>query len=413
MDQRQLFSPRDDLIDQAKPQIWGRQIHDAPECIILMARCKLLMSRQSLVTLELNVQGVESTSLGVNIRQCTQMGQDALRSTAEQMGQVRRLARDISKDEGIIDSIQKNIMNKTQSEFRHRRLQQFIEDGIDNVAKSVSVIADVKQNFDRWSKMTKDLLLALQQKTTDNMRKKSDIEEMNNPNIDPFISGAVALFKNPGVISAAFSFGLPGQMEGLQTLIRSLDDRLDKLHQEIGSTIDVRDILAKNLQDLSELQVQVENFMDFMISIQSIMDDIQRSHSRYLMKGLTPNNLDDLERDQELARDYTKDGALMKSRFLTAYKAASLYNEVSTKFILPGVSWLTGLCFDDTEAAFKEGLLEIEGKQGELCGGAKRLVTQRIKEIKIEMKIDQSTTPAKEMTADVEELSGDDEALQN
>lgn len=77
----------------------------------------------------------------------------------------------------------------------------------------------------------------------------------------------------------------------------------------------------------------------------------------------------------------------MKSKFMTAYKATTLYNEVSNTYIHPGVSWLTGLCFDDTEADFKKGILEIEEKRNELCGGAEKLVDRVSKLIPVVFQI--------------------------
>lgn len=59
MGENQLLSLGGDLQNQAKPQTWGYQIQEAPKCIILMARCKLLMSRQSPTTLEIQGQGIE------------------------------------------------------------------------------------------------------------------------------------------------------------------------------------------------------------------------------------------------------------------------------------------------------------------------------------------------------------------
>ena len=59
----QLFSVRDDLGEQAKPHIWGDQIRGTLDCIALMARCNLLMSKESLGTLEIRGKGLQYVGL--------------------------------------------------------------------------------------------------------------------------------------------------------------------------------------------------------------------------------------------------------------------------------------------------------------------------------------------------------------
>lgn len=115
----QLFSIRDRLGEQAKPHKWGAQIGGTLDCIALMARCNLLMSKESLGTIELSGKGLQYVglylyhppltddsqrynSLRANIRNCNQMGLDALRSTAEHMGEVDRLARNMPNADGIV-----------------------------------------------------------------------------------------------------------------------------------------------------------------------------------------------------------------------------------------------------------------------------------------------------------------------
>jgi hypothetical protein len=47
-------SPLDDLNSQAQRQLWGKQIQKAPQCITLMAKCKLLLSKALLEGLDLS-----------------------------------------------------------------------------------------------------------------------------------------------------------------------------------------------------------------------------------------------------------------------------------------------------------------------------------------------------------------------
>ncbi|KAF0635116.1 hypothetical protein FPSE5266_06391 [Fusarium pseudograminearum] len=226
----------------------------------------------------------------------------------------------------------------------------------------------------------------------------------NSPGIELGLTGVALMAVGvPVLIQAALSAGLPGRMDYLQENIKVLDDRVNDLHDEIGSTIGMKKLLEETLRDLSNLQKQVEHFMDFLIGIQRVMDNIQDEQGLYLMEGMTPDDQDQIRHDHETRRDYANDGELMKSKFMTAYKATTLYNEVSNTYIRPGVSWLTGLCFDDTEADFKKGILEIEEKRNELCGGAKELVDRRINEIGIDLKVVDPAPSAKETNEEVTE----------
>lgn len=67
----------------------------------------------------------------------------------------------------------------------------------------------------------------------------------------------------------------------------------------------------------------------------------------------------------------------MRDRFHIAAKATGLYNEISDKFILPGISWLGGLCFiDSSDETYEKSLLEIKDQENHLCRGAEHLITQ-------------------------------------
>ena len=59
----QPVSVRDNLGEQAKPQKWGEQIRGTLDCITLMARCNLLMSKESLGTLEIRGKDLEYVGL--------------------------------------------------------------------------------------------------------------------------------------------------------------------------------------------------------------------------------------------------------------------------------------------------------------------------------------------------------------
>ncbi|KAJ4138566.1 hypothetical protein NW768_002409 [Fusarium equiseti] len=447
----QLVSVRDNLDEQAKPHKWGDQIRGTLDCIALMARCNLLMSKQSLGTLEIRGKGLQYNSLRANIRHCNQMGLDALRSTTEHMGEVDRLARNMSHTEGIIASIQQNI-GLEQSRLRRRNLQDLISLGVSNVEKSVCIIAKVKENFSQWNKVTKNLLFVLEEKTSENKKEEKKIQkeiEWNksrgkgvrimigkteeasrnltialenfkngytehreeNPESSEVWSSVAALSNAPGIVGAAFRAAWSWDKDSLEEERRKLDERVNELHNEIESTIGVMGILEQTLIQLSKLQSQVEVFMDFLINIQSIMADVKDTQRRVLMEDLTTEEVDDLNRDRELTRAFNRNVALMQRRFFIASKAASLYNEVSGEFILPGVSWVTGFYFVDASGeVYEKGEVEIQTKEAELCGGAKEFIAQRIEEIGIELKLLDTETTEKTISAKVEEIA-EDEAL--
>ena len=61
-------------------------------------------------------------------------------------------------------------------------------------------------------------------------------------------------------------------------------------------------ILEQTLKELSKLQSQVEAFMDFLINIQKIMEDIKANQHFVLMEGITSEELDNLNQDRELEK---------------------------------------------------------------------------------------------------------------
>lgn len=64
--------------------------------------------------------------------------------------------------------------------------------------------------------------------------------------------------------------------------------------------MDVREVLARTLQDLDELQMQIEPFMAFLINIQRVMADIQDDHKQVLIGNSTTGVLDAYNQDKKL-----------------------------------------------------------------------------------------------------------------
>lgn len=65
----------------------------------------------------------------------------------------------------------------------------------------------------------------------------------------------------------------------------------------------------------------------------------------------------------------------MKNRFFIASKAASLYNEISSCFVIPGVKWVAQLrLLDATEDVIKEKAAEIEKMEVQICADADTVI---------------------------------------
>ncbi|KAG7408187.1 hypothetical protein Forpe1208_v011836 [Fusarium oxysporum f. sp. rapae] len=349
------------------------------------------------------------------------MGQETFRSASEQMGRVAVLTKAKSEVEGTIECIVRYI-HKKHGTVRNVRLQSLITSGLRAVDESVNTIAHVKENFSQWKYETQNVLRALDEKTTSNETQKKEAErkivgtqryeetlqkhrqkleesrEVFNealqdykdtyndfrtraPGVDAVFSAMAALFMNPKLIVA-------------------------------GMSADVVAILNKTLEDLTKLQEQIENFLEFLLGIQKIMAVIDDGHDRVLMRNLAPDDLDELNRDPELKRDFLRDADRMKDRFLIASKAAALYNEISDMCIIPGVAWVGGLCFvHSSNDAYEESILEIQTQERQLCERPRQLITQRVDEISIELEVlsrKSAKSPANSTTKSVKEMTVED-----
>jgi hypothetical protein len=69
MEDHQILRLRDDLDSELKSQLWARQIQGAPQCVILMAECKLLVSKSSAMTLDLSGCGLRYVSCSLLLKQ--------------------------------------------------------------------------------------------------------------------------------------------------------------------------------------------------------------------------------------------------------------------------------------------------------------------------------------------------------
>ncbi|KAF4456173.1 hypothetical protein F53441_1657 [Fusarium austroafricanum] len=386
MDQQLLFL-RDDLKSQARPQLWGQQIQQAPECIILIAQCKLLASKPSLAALNLSNNDLKPKPLLTEIQHFAQMGEDAFRSTARGMETVGYLAFEMWKTDGILEKVLRHIDMK-QNAVRDKRLQSYIESGLAMIDDSIKTIATVKEGFSQWKTMTRNLLDLLGKKICDNVREQeevtkqledgtnlkvkceNDLEKLRVSKVNleqsydeilrgynevsnklkDYMPGGGMIFASiiaaatcPWSLKTLLQIGsqwtIESRIRNLELEIDSLNTHLRDKQSENGSLTGVTRVLKGTLEEVSKLQVQIENFMDFLIGIQNIMTIVKDGGGRVLIKDLTTEGLDAMNNDPELKADYRQDAHLMKDRFLIASKAAALYNEVSNKFIVPGTDW--------------------------------------------------------------------------
>jgi hypothetical protein len=59
-------------------------------------------------------------------------------------------------------------------------------------------------------------------------------------------------------------------------------------------------ILRSTLKDLDNLQREIANFMDFLISIQDIVAAVKDGDDRVLIRDLTAKDIDDMNDDPQL-----------------------------------------------------------------------------------------------------------------
>ncbi|EWZ77686.1 hypothetical protein FOWG_17934 [Fusarium oxysporum f. sp. lycopersici MN25] len=355
MDEQQLIFRDDDLYNQTAPRKWGHQIQQAPQCIILMAHCKLLVSRSPLTSLELSGHGLKYDSLRANIGHCTHMGQEAFRSASEQMGRVAVLTKAMSEVEGTIECIVRYI-HKKHGTVRNVRLQSLITSGLRAVDESVNTIAHVKENFSQWKYETQNVLRALDEKTTSNETQKKEAER---------------------------------KIVGTQRYEETLQKHRQKLEES-------REVFNEALQDYKDTYNDFRTRAPGVDAVFSAMAALFMN-PKLIVAGMS---------------DFLRDADRMKDRFLIASKAAALYNEISDMCIIPGVAWVGGLCFvHSSNDAYEESILEIQTQERQLCERPRQLITQRVDEIGIELKVlsrKSAKSPANSTTKSVKEMTVED-----
>ncbi|KAL9564706.1 hypothetical protein ACKAV7_011158 [Fusarium commune] len=201
---------------------------------------------------------------------------------------------------------------------------------------------------------------------------------------------ASSIFASPlgPIVRIGAQWWVESRIRGLEEQKSTLDTVLSENLCENESLEELIKILNSTLKDLGILQREIAKFMDFLISIQDIVAAVKDGDDRVLIKDLTAKDIDDMNDDPRLKEDYLRDARIMKKRLFIASRATELYNEISDKFILPGVSWVGSLSpLDLCDEAYDKMEVEIEAKGSELSEGAKRLIMRRVDEIGIEIKV--------------------------
>ncbi|KAF5608515.1 hypothetical protein FPANT_439 [Fusarium pseudoanthophilum] len=135
-----------------------------------------------------------------------------------------------------------------------------------------------------------------------------------------------------------------------------------------------------------------------------IVATVKDGDDRVLIKDLTAQDIDDMNDDPQLKKDYLRDVSLMKERLSIASRATELYNELSDKLIVPAIDWVGGLStLNMSNESYGEMELEIKAKRLELSEGAKKLIMKRVAEIGIELKADYPQANVTELTEDISE----------
>ncbi|KAK2040032.1 hypothetical protein LZ31DRAFT_604988 [Colletotrichum somersetense] len=382
MSDRQLQRPLRDIASELKPLFWGRQIQGAPKSVILMAECKVLASKPSAMTLDLSEFNLPRTTLHGNIDHCTRLGEDTFRSTAIKMGRVGYLTNEMSKPEGIIESMLKFI-DPDQSRVRDKMLDRHITRGSETIVESVRMVKEVQEKFTAWGQATQDLYSALtdkagtnelqQRETRSKIKKESEDKKRLEKKIEEERRELERLEKLHKT-----AFGIYDEM--LKSFPSEINGELQSIPYRCIATIDslkadVAEIVAKALKNLKNLQEETKMFLNFLTTIQEMMVRVGDKKDDVFMGDLTPQERRELICDRELKEKLKEDALRMKTQFLIAAKATSMYNEVSAKFVIPAVDWEARLHLHDLrDCAADTKVKEIEEWKVKICDGADKLI---------------------------------------
>ncbi|KAG7409534.1 hypothetical protein Forpe1208_v011490 [Fusarium oxysporum f. sp. rapae] len=265
MHELQLCSPHDDLNSQAKPELWGKQIQEAPQCITLMAKCKLFLSKPLLEGLDLSANGIAHESLLVVMGRFYRMGESTFRSTAIRMKAVGRLTHDMWKPDGT---------------------------------RNITAVKEISRSSRNQKKRFRDLMNPPRKRTV-------KISGHASPVVLASIIASRILASPLGpIVRIGAQWWVESRIRGLEEQISTLDTVLSENLCENESLEELIKILNSTLKDLGILQREIAKFMDFLISIQDIVAAVKDGDDRVLIKDLTAKDIDDMNDDPRLEEDY-------------------------------------------------------------------------------------------------------------
>ncbi|KAH8679532.1 hypothetical protein BGZ60DRAFT_561106 [Tricladium varicosporioides] len=371
----------------------------------------------------------------------TQVGTDTFRRTAEMMRRVQYLANEIGRPGGTIESMLK-FLNPNQSAARDRQLKLYISRGQDFINESVDLIATIRADFNHWKELTTGLLRALEKKTAINAqqkrvteRKLSECSKEKNRNeveleeqrksleeIESRYQTALQIYENlvrnlpssisraGAVVTAAAAVGLSPEIlvvglvtggfhylvfevarqrkistvQRLEQETSNLKSMLLQLSGEAKSIAEVGNVVRQALGQLSDLQLQIDIFMEFLMNIQTMIKEGTDRRDCVLKPGQSKEERKEEWEDVELKKVILSESYVLKTQFLLASKASELYNEVSNMFVIPGINWLAANRLKDlstSEDAVEKRVAEIEEWRTKICLGAENL-TMKATELK-------------------------------
>ncbi|KAL3468133.1 hypothetical protein BJX64DRAFT_283016 [Aspergillus heterothallicus] len=365
---------------------WSMTFRAGPDSIGILAECILITARPRVRGIE--IPGLKFKALSANVLHCAEIGSETFRETAKHMDLLAELTDELSMPGGLIDTMLK-FSEPGQSQDRDDVLADIIAEGEQSITHCMGAIEMVSASFKGWCELTKSLHLALQEtlgrkdrekdavkndikkheadkevkeeqrrKNEEKMRAKH--EEMQktrekkewyentvqkivkgNPlsiRISPAVLAAPEVASVVPVVAAVGAVGaiaflhyvtLKADLSSMEEAQAKRDEEIRELEQskaeleatlaqlseDSKSIVEIAHIVGDSIQKVTELQQLIQKFMDFLSQIFKIIGD-----TRFLKMAFE-----------------------MKTRFIFASKASSVYNAVSSQFILPTLNILPGL----------------------------------------------------------------------
>ncbi|KAK0712655.1 hypothetical protein B0T26DRAFT_714885 [Lasiosphaeria miniovina] len=393
-----------------------------------MAQVLLIVSTKEVMGIPLSGEGLIYESLYANAKNCLAVGVDALRHTGERMRKVHRWANEMGRPRGTVDQMTK-YLDPNQSAARDRHFKRYFDCGQAMASDSVQEICNIRIEFGKWRELTACLLRALEEAATQNLqqeqRTKSELEKKEMEklqseklleqerrllaeltsrfegalgayeaavnNIPPTLAGAGAIVGGLAAVGVSVPAALAGLLAlGVQYSVidsrrQEKTERINRLERETASLkgtlaelaahaqslSHLTDIVRRSINYLSDLQDKIDMFMEYLINIQNLLD-IGTEAGKFVFD---PTIGLEERQDKDIKKSIFEKSFQLKASFLFAAKAAKLYNDVSSQYIIPGINWFSGLRLLEGPAAggLEATLDDITRRREKICSGAEEL----------------------------------------